>query len=37
MKTPKKGRKGPSESATKFPIGTVKIGNDGGLMDCKNK
>jgi len=30
MKTPKKGRKGPSESATKFPVGTILQGNDGG-------
>jgi len=30
MTTPKKGRKGPSESATKFPVGTEKKGNDGG-------
>ena len=35
MKTPKKGRKGPSESATKFQIGTVKIGNDGGSWIVK--
>lgn len=31
MTTPKKGRKGPSESATKFPVGTEKKGNDGRL------
>ena len=31
MTTPKKRRKGPSESATKFPVGTEKKGNDGGL------
>lgn len=28
-KTAKKGRKGPSESATKFSVGTKKRGNDG--------
>ena len=28
-KTDKKGRKGPSESATKFSVGTKKQGNDG--------
>ena len=28
-KTIKKGRKGPDESATKYPVGTEKLGNDG--------
>jgi len=27
----KKGRKGPEESATLFPIGTIKQGNDGNM------
>jgi len=28
-KSKKKGRKGPDESATKYPVGTEKLGNDG--------
>ena len=30
-KSKKKGRKGPEESATKFPVGTEKKGNDGNM------
>ena len=30
-KSKKKGRKGPKESATKFPVGTEKRGNDGNM------
>ena len=31
IKSKKKGRKGPEESATKFPVGTEKRGNDGNM------
>jgi hypothetical protein len=38
MKTTKKTRKGPSESATKYSVGTKKIGNDGNMWKIvKNK
>ena len=31
IKSKKKGRKGPEESATKYPVGTEKKGNDGNM------